>query len=35
MAVLDPVKVVIKNLPEDEEISIDAQNHPKDESFGT
>ena len=35
MAVLDPVKVVIKNLPEDEEISIDAQNHPKNESFGT
>ena len=35
MAVLDPVKVIIKNLPENEEISIDAQNHPKDKSFGT
>ena len=35
MAVLDPVKVIIQNLPENEEINIDAQNHPKDESFGT
>ena len=35
MAVLDPVKVIIENLPENEEISIDAQNHPKDKSFGT
>ena len=31
----DPVKVVIENLPENEEITINAQNHPKDESFGT
>jgi len=35
MAVLDPVKVIIENLPENEEISIEAQNHPKDKTFGT
>ena len=35
MAVLDPVKVIIENLPENEEITINAQNHPKDKSFGT
>lgn len=35
MAVLDPIKVIIENLPENEEIIIEAQNHPKDESFGT
>jgi len=32
--VLDPLKVVIDNLPEDHEETIRFPNHPKDESFG-
>ena len=35
MAVLDPVKVVITNLPEDHAETLTFPNHPKDESFGT
>ena len=35
MAVLNPVKVIIENLSENDEITIEAQNHPKDETFGT
>lgn len=35
MAVLDPLKVVIENYPEDEEETFEAVNHPGDESFGT
>jgi glutaminyl-tRNA synthetase len=34
MAVLRPLKVVILNYPEDAEESIQARNHPKDESLG-
>ncbi len=34
MAVLNPLKVVITNFPEDDEI-FEAANHPQDESFGT
>jgi len=33
--VLDPLKVVITNLPEDAEEVLQAANHPKDESLGT
>lgn len=35
MAVLDPLKLVITNYPEDQEELLDAANHPKDESAGT
>ena len=34
MAVLDPIKVVITNLPEGESISLKAINNPEDESAG-
>jgi len=34
MAVLDPVKVVITNLPESETIWLTVQNHPKDPDMG-
>ena len=34
MAVLDPIKIVIDNFPEDSTEWLDAPNHPKDESFG-
>jgi len=35
MAVLDPLKLTITNLPEDHEETLAFPNHPKDESFGT
>lgn len=35
MAVLDPIKLVIDNMPEDEEISLSAVNNPEDETAGT
>ncbi len=35
MAVLDPVKLVIENYPEGFVEDMTAQNHPKDEAFGT
>jgi glutaminyl-tRNA synthetase len=35
MAVLDPLKLVITNLPEGHEEQLTFSNHPKDESFGT
>ncbi len=35
MAVLDPLKVVITNLPADHEETLHFANHPKDPSFGT
>ena len=35
MAVLDPLKLVLTNLPEDHEETLRFANHPKDESFGT
>ncbi|MEN5427890.1 glutamine--tRNA ligase/YqeY domain fusion protein [Stenotrophomonas pennii] len=35
MAVIDPVKLVLVNLPEGHEESLTFSNHPKDESFGT
>lgn len=35
MAVLDPLKLVITNLPEGHEETLVFPNHPKDESFGT
>jgi len=34
MTVLDPVKVVITNYPEDQEEQLDAVNNPEDESMG-
>ncbi len=34
MAVIDPLKLVLANLPEDHEESLTFSNHPKDESFG-
>lgn len=34
MAVLDPLKLVLTNLPEGHEETLDFANHPKDESFG-
>lgn len=34
MAVLDPLKLVITNLPEQHEETLTLPNHPKDESFG-
>ena len=35
MAVLDPLKLVLTNLPDDHEETLTFANHPKDESFGT
>jgi len=35
MAVLDPLKLVITNLPEGHRETLSFANHPKDESFGT
>ena len=35
MAVIDPLKLVVTNLPEDHEESLAFPNHPKDESFGS
>ncbi len=35
MAVIDPLKVVITNLPEDHEETLVFSNHPKDETQGT
>jgi glutaminyl-tRNA synthetase len=35
MAVLDPLKLVITNLPDDHTETLTFSNHPKDESFGT
>lgn len=35
MAVLDPVKLVITNYPEDQEEWLDAENNPEDESAGS
>ncbi|MEO7068384.1 MAG: glutamine--tRNA ligase/YqeY domain fusion protein [Rhodanobacter sp.] len=35
MAVLDPLKLVITNLPTDFEETLTFANHPKDDSFGT
>ncbi|MEO6800423.1 MAG: glutamine--tRNA ligase/YqeY domain fusion protein [Rhodanobacter sp.] len=35
MAVLDPLKLVLSNLPGDHEETLTVANHPKDESFGT
>ena len=35
MAVLDPLKLVITNLPDRHEEQLTFSNHPKDESFGT
>ncbi|HEY2622427.1 MAG TPA: glutamine--tRNA ligase/YqeY domain fusion protein [Dyella sp.] len=35
MAVLDPLKLVITNLPVDHQETLVFSNHPKDESFGT
>lgn len=34
MAVLDPIKVVITDYPQDKQEIINAKNHPKDESMG-
>ncbi|WP_456374983.1 glutamine--tRNA ligase/YqeY domain fusion protein [Thiolapillus sp.] len=35
MAVLDPLRVVITNYPEEQEETLSGPNHPKDESMGT
>jgi glutaminyl-tRNA synthetase len=35
MAVLEPLKVILTNLPEDHEEILQFPNHPKDERFGT
>ena len=35
MAVIDPVKLVLVNLPEGHEETLTFSNHPKDEAFGT
>ncbi|HYG07352.1 MAG TPA: glutamine--tRNA ligase/YqeY domain fusion protein [Stenotrophomonas sp.] len=35
MAVIDPLKLVLTNLDENHEESLEFSNHPKDESFGT
>ncbi len=35
MAVLDPLKLTITNLPDDHAETLTFSNHPKDESFGT
>ncbi len=34
MAVLDPIRLVIDNFPEDEEVLCTIKNHPKDDSMG-
>ncbi|MEA3641403.1 MAG: glutamine--tRNA ligase/YqeY domain fusion protein [Lamprobacter sp.] len=34
MAVLDPLRVVLTNLPADAPAAVEARNHPKDESMG-
>ena len=34
MGVIDPVKLVLANLPEDHEESLTFSNHPKDDAFG-
>ena len=34
MAVLDPIKVIIENYPEEKQETIDVANHPQDESQG-
>ena len=34
MAVLDPVRLVLTNVPEDHDEHVEFPNHPKDESFG-
>ena len=34
MAVIDPIKFVLTNLPEDHDETLTFSNHPKDESFG-
>src|SRR5690606_2489556 len=34
MAVIDPLRLVLTNLPDDHHETIDFANHPKDESFG-
>ncbi|MFG6111297.1 glutamine--tRNA ligase/YqeY domain fusion protein [Stenotrophomonas nematodicola] len=35
MAVVDPIKLVLTNLPEGHEETLTFSNHPKDEAFGT
>ena len=35
MAVLEPIKLIIENFPEDETLMLKAPNHPMDESLGT
>jgi glutaminyl-tRNA synthetase len=35
MAVLDPLKIVLENYPEDGEETLQAPNHPKDETMGS
>ena len=35
LAVLNPLKVVIENFPEDQSETLEAPNHPKDENMGT
>ncbi|WP_329742479.1 glutamine--tRNA ligase/YqeY domain fusion protein [Dyella sp. A6] len=35
MAVLDPLKLVVTNLPDDHDETLSFPNHPKDENFGT
>ena len=35
MAVIDPLKLVLANLPDGHEETLDFANHPKDESFGS
>ncbi len=35
MAVIDPLKVIIENYPEDQEEWFDGANHPQDPDFGT
>lgn len=35
MAVLDPIKLIIENYPEDQVEQLNAPNHPNDESMGT
>ncbi|CAD0310246.1 glutamine--tRNA ligase/YqeY domain fusion protein [Xanthomonas hortorum] len=35
MAVIDPIKLVLSNLPEGHNETLNFSNHPKDESFGT
>jgi len=35
MAVLDPVRVILTNYPEDQSELLEAPNHPQDESMGT